>query len=85
MTASQHKGGGGMKTDGTGRSAARRASSYIIEVVAAVAFCYLVLGGSTWSPVVWALFSVVVAGIVILQVFRDTGRHSKLPLARRSS
>jgi hypothetical protein len=50
---------------------ARRASSYILEAAAGVAICYLVLGGSSWSAGGWAIFTVVVAAIVVIRVLYD--------------
>jgi chromate transport protein ChrA len=60
------------------RSSARRTSSYVLEVVAAVALCYFVFGGSAWSPGAWAIFCVLAVAIVVAQVLYDTGNQSHL-------
>lgn len=55
-------------------SGVRRATSYILEVATAVAFCYFVLGGSEWRQWVWALFCVVAASVVVVNLLHDTAR-----------
>ena len=50
---------------------------YILEAAAGVAIGYFVLGGSSWSAEVWAIFTVVVAAIVAIRVLYDTGAMSK--------
>lgn len=60
------------------RFTARQASSYIAESAAAVALCYFVFGGSSWSPTVWAIFSVVAVAIAVIQVLFDAGNQSEV-------
>lgn len=60
------------------RFTARQASSYIAEAAAAVALCYFVFGGSSWSPTVWAIFSVVAVAIAVIQVLFDAGNQSEV-------
>ena len=57
-------------------SKARRASSYILEAAAGVAICYFVLGGSSWGAGAWAIFTVVVAAIVVVRVHYDANAMS---------
>lgn len=57
-------------------SRARRASSYILEAAAAVAICYFVFRGANWSAGAWAIFTVVVAAIVVVRVLYDANAMS---------
>lgn len=57
-------------------SKTRRASSYILEAAAGVAICYFVLGGSGWGAGAWAMFTVVVAAIVVVRVLYDANAMS---------
>ncbi len=57
-------------------SKVRRASSYILEAAAGVAICYFVFGGSSWSAGGWAIFTVIVAAIVVIRVLYDANAMS---------
>ena len=39
----------------------------------AVVFIYFVLGGDTWKPLTWAIFTVMAVWIIIMNTYRDTG------------
>jgi len=54
----------------------RKANSYIIEAIAAIAVIYFFLGGSKWSPALWAIFAVFAIWIVVVNVRRDAGVES---------
>jgi len=45
----------------------------IIGVIMAVVFIYFVLGGDTWKPLTWAIFTVMAVWIIIMNTYRDTG------------
>ena len=47
------------------------------EVIAAVALCFLLLGGRNWSPAAWAAFMIVAAWIIIMNVRREAGLESE--------
>ena len=54
----------------------RKVNSYIIEAIAAIAVIYFLLGGSKWSPALWAIFAVFAIWIVVMNVRRDAGVES---------
>jgi len=54
----------------------RKARSYVIEGTIAIIFCYFVLGGSEWSPLLWAAFAIVAIWIVVMNVRHDAGIES---------
>lgn len=57
------------------RSTVRRASSYVGEAAAAVAFLYFVVGGASWPPTMWAAFCVFAVAVVVVQVLYDDVCH----------
>ena len=56
-----------------------RRSSWIIlaEVIVAVALCYFLFEGKKWSPAAWAIFTVVAAWIIIMNVRFEAGLESE--------
>jgi len=54
----------------------RKTESYIIEAAIGIAFCYFVLGGSRWSPALWAVFALFAIWIVIMNIRRNAGIES---------
>ncbi|MGR3175418.1 MAG: hypothetical protein ACUZ8N_12585 [Candidatus Scalindua sp.] len=65
-----------------------KTSTYIIEAAVAIAFIYFVLGGSSWSPAIWAIFAVIAIWIIVMNVRHDDEKettssyeHWKLSLA----
>ncbi len=44
----------------------------MIEVIMAVVFIYF-LGGDTWKPMTWAIFTVMAVWIVVMNTYRDAG------------
>jgi len=53
-----------------------KARSYVIEAVVAIVIIYFLLGGSKWSPALWAIFAVLAIWIVVMNVRRDAGLKS---------
>ena len=51
----------------------RRASIIMAEVVAAIAVTYFLLGGDTWNPKIWAVFTIVAIMIVVINLHKETG------------
>ena len=45
----------------------------MIGVIMIVVFIYFVLGGDTWKPRTWAIFTVMAVWIIIMNTYRDTG------------
>jgi hypothetical protein len=45
----------------------------MIGVIMAVVFIYFVLGGDTWKPMTWAIFTVMAVWIVVMNTYRDAG------------
>ncbi len=65
-----------------------KARAYVIEGTIAILLCYFLLGGSEWSPAIWAAFAILAIWIVVMNVRRDAGiesasayAHWKLKLA----
>ncbi len=48
----------------------------LAEVIAAVVLCYFLLGGSQWSPKMWAAFTIMAAWIIIMNVRYEAGLES---------
>jgi len=59
-----------------GKNISRKARSYIIEAVVAIVIIYFLMGGSKWSPALWAIFTVLAIWIVVMNVRRDAGLES---------
>lgn len=53
-----------------------KASPYVIAAASAIAFSYFLLGGSRWSPALWAIFALLAVWIVVMNVRRDAGQES---------
>ena len=64
------------------KKVSRRARSYIIEAILGIVIIYFLLGGSKWSPALWALFAVLAIWIVIMTVRRDAGLESDIAYER---
>ena len=60
----------------------RTAWAMMAEIVAAIILCYFLLGGDTWSPATWAVFTIVAAWIVIMNVRREAGLESEMGYLR---
>jgi hypothetical protein len=58
------------------KNISRKARSYVIEAIVAIVIIYFLLGGSKWSPALWAIFAVLAIWIVVMNVRRDTGLES---------
>jgi len=58
------------------KSTKRTARAYVIEATVAILLCYFLLGGSDWSPALWAVFTVLAIWIVVMNVRRDAGLES---------
>jgi len=58
------------------KNISRKARSYVIEATVAIVIIYFLLGGSKWSPVLWAIFTVLAIWIVVMNVRRDVGLES---------
>ena len=58
------------------KSTKRTARAYVIEATVAILLCYFLLGGSDWSPALWAVFAVLAISIVVMNVRRDAGVQS---------
>ena len=58
------------------KNISRKARSYIIEAIVAIVVIYFLLGGSKWSPALWAIFAVLAIWIVVINVRRDAGLES---------
>ena len=44
----------------------------MIGVIMVVVFIYFVLGGDTWKPRTWAIFTVMAIWIIVMNTYRDT-------------
>ena len=64
------------------KNISRKARSYIIEAILGIVIIYFLLGGSKWSPALWALFAVLAIWIVIMTVRRDAGLESDIAYER---
>lgn len=53
-----------------------KARSYVIEAIVAIVVIYFLLGGSKWSPALWAIFAVLGIWIVVMNVRHDAGLES---------
>ena len=53
-----------------------KARAYVIEGTIAILLCYFLLGGSEWSPALWAAFAVLAIWIVVMNVRRDASIES---------
>ena len=58
------------------KNISHKARSYIIEAIVAIVVVYFLLGGSKWSPALWAIFAFLAIWIVVMNVRRDTGLES---------
>jgi len=58
------------------KNISRKARSYIIEAIVAIVVIYFLLGGSKWSPALWAILAVIAIWIVLMNVRHDTGLES---------
>ena len=58
------------------KNISRKARSYVIEAIVAIVIIYFLLGGSKWSPALWAIFAVLAIWIVVMNVRRDAGLES---------
>lgn len=58
------------------KNISRKARSYVIEAIVAIVIIYFLLGGSKWSPALWAIFAVLAIWIVVINVRRDAGLES---------
>ncbi len=47
------------------------------EVIVAIAVIYFLLGGDTWSPKMWAVFAIVAAWIIIMNVRKEAGLETE--------
>jgi len=59
-----------------------KARTYVIEGAFAVLICYFLLGGSDWSPALWAVFAIVAIWIVVMNVRHDAGLESASSYSR---
>lgn len=59
-----------------------KARAYVIEATVAILLCYFLLGGSDWSPALWAGFAVLAIWIVVMNVRRDAGIESAAAYGR---
>lgn len=64
------------------KNISRKARSYIIEAIVAIVVIYFLLGGSKWSPALWAIFAVLAIWIVLMNVRRDAGLESVIAYNR---
>jgi len=64
------------------KNISRKAHSYIIEVILAIVFIFFLLGGSKWSPLFWAIFTVFTIWVVVMNVRRDAGLESEIAYDR---
>ena len=55
----------------------RSSWAILAEAIAAVCLCYFLLGGREWSPATWAVFSIVAAWIIIMNVRWEAGLESE--------
>ena len=58
------------------KNISHKVRSYMIEAVVAIVVIYFLLGGSKWSPALWAIFAVLAIWIVVINVRRDAGLES---------
>jgi chromate transport protein ChrA len=58
------------------KNISRKARSYVIEAIVAIVVIYFLLGGSKWSPALWAIFAALAIWIVVMNVRRDAGLES---------
>lgn len=58
------------------KNISRKARFYVIEAIVAIVIIYFLLGGSKWSPALWAIFAVLAIWIVVMNVRRDAGLES---------
>jgi chromate transport protein ChrA len=58
------------------KNISHKVRSYMIEAVVAIVVIYFLLGGSKWSPVLWAIFAVLAIWIVVMNVRHDAGLES---------
>ncbi len=65
-----------------GQNPEARTSVPILGAIAAVAFCYFVLGGSEANPAAWAIYSVAFVAIVYSSDCRPPGSPGALSLSR---
>lgn len=54
----------------------RKARSYVVEAIVAIVITYFLMGGSKWSPALWAIFAVLAIWIVVMNVRHDAGLES---------
>lgn len=67
-----------MKMDTKKRIKFKQSSWAILaEVIGAVVLCYFFLGGSQWSPKMWAVFAIIAAWIIIMNVRYEAGLESE--------
>ena len=59
-----------------------KARAYVIEGTIAILICYFLLGGSEWSPALWAAFTIFAIWVVVINVRRDAGLKSASEYAR---
>ena len=59
------------------RRTTTKAIYYVIAAAAATAFSYFLLGGSKWSPALWAVFALLAAWIVVMNVRHDAGQKGR--------
>ena len=59
-----------------------KARAYVIEGAIGILLCYFLLGGSEWSPLLWAAFAIVAIWIVVMNVRHDAGIESTSSYAR---
>jgi chromate transport protein ChrA len=58
------------------KNISRKARSYVIEAIIAIVIIYFLIGGSKWSPALWAVFAILAIWIVVMNVRRDAGLES---------
>lgn len=63
-------------------SGKRSVGLIMAEVILAVAVIYFLLGGDTWNPKMWAVFMIVAAWIIIMNVRRQTGLETETSYMR---
>ncbi len=59
------------------KSSNNRVGKLMTEIIIAIGTVYYLLGGDTWSPKMWAIFAIVSAWIIIMNIRREAGLESE--------
>lgn len=51
---------------------------FLVETIVMIAMCYFLLGGSHWSPVIWAIFTGLTGWIIIMNIRYEAGLETVL-------